>query len=176
MDFEALQQALREASERGDREAMRRLASQLDVDELPTLDPGELRRVHFRGAPPQLHLIIFSPADAPPPTYPAGLPWLRGAKTSVLVFGPGEPLQVHWSCADAGAAADQIVAESLADGWTEPPGFRFPTATGARVVYFERPGLVRILTAAAGTGQGMVQMTQSARRSGAASSDAAPQV
>ena len=171
MDLAAFEQALRDAEQRGDREAMRQLALQLEADELPTLDPGELRRMRFRGAPPEQYSIIFTPADQPPATYPSDLPWLPGAKTSVLFFGSGQPVVVHWLCADASAAADRIVSESLAQGWAETPGLRFPTASGARVIFLERAGAVRQLGVVAGAEQGMVQMTETPKRTAVATAD-----
>ena len=65
MDLAAFEQAMRDAEQRGDREAMRQLALHVDVEELPTLDPGELRRTRFRDAPPKQYSIIFAPADQP---------------------------------------------------------------------------------------------------------------
>ena len=171
MDLAAFEQALRDAEQRGDREAMRQLALQLEADDLPTLDPGELRRIRFRGAPPEQYSILLMPADEPPATYPSDLPWVRGAKTSVLFFGAGQPVVVHWLCADASAAADQILAESLAQGWTETPGLRFPTASGARVIFLERAGAVRQLGVVVGAEHGMVQMTDTPKRTAAATTD-----
>jgi hypothetical protein len=146
---------------------MRRLVQQLEVDELPTQGPGELRRMHMRGAPPEQYSVMFAPADRPPPTYPSDLPWLAGVDTSLMCFGPNEPLLVLWSCADAAAAADRIIAESLADGWTELPGFRFPTATGARITFLERAGARRTVQVSPPAGRGVVQLMQTAQRADA---------
>jgi hypothetical protein len=164
MDLAALQRALEDAQRRGDREAMRRLVQELETDELPTEHPGELRRTHFRGAPPEQYLILFAPADHPPPTFPADLPWVPGAKTSVMVFGPGEPVTLLWPSVDASAAAEQIIAASVADGWAEAPGLRFPTATGMRVVFLQRGNAIRQITVAARPEGGMVQLTQGVDR------------
>ena len=163
MDLTELQQALEDARRRGDREAMRRLAQEIETDELPTQHPGELRRMHFRGAPAEQYSILFAPADDPPPTYPADLPWVPGATTSVLVFGPDQPDTVHYTGVDAGAAAERIIASSLADGWAEAPGLKFPTATGVRVIFLQRADAMRHLMVPP-PGGGMFQLTQGVDR------------
>jgi hypothetical protein len=165
MDLPAFEQAVREAQLRGDHEAIAALARQLEMDELPTLDAGELRRAHMRGAPPGQVTIVFAPADTAPPTYPADLPWLRGINTSLLSLGPTEPVVVFWAAADAGAVAEQILNQSLAQGWVEAPGLKFPTATGARLVFLEREGVSRSLMMVQKGEHGVVQMTQGRSRS-----------
>jgi hypothetical protein len=174
VDLAAFQEALQNAQRRGDREEMHRLVQQLEIDELPTEHPGELRRFRFHGAPVEQYSILFAPADEPPPTYPADLPWVPAAKTSVLVFGPGQPVTVQWSGVDASAAAERIMAASLAAGWVEPSGLRFPTATGARVVFLQRADAVRQMMVVVGAEGGMVQMTQGLDRHARSSRDATP--
>jgi protein-S-isoprenylcysteine O-methyltransferase Ste14 len=158
----------------GDREAMRRLVQELETDELPTQHPGELRRMHFRSAPVEQYSILFAPADHPPPTYPADLPWVPGAKTSVLVLGPGQPVTVHWLGVEVSSVAERIIASSIADGWAEAPGLRFPTATGVRVVFLQRAGAVRHLMVVARPEGGMIQLTQGVDRHAAGPDNPAP--
>ena len=62
--------------------------------------------------------------------------------------------------------AEQIISESLAQGWTEAPGLRFPTASGTRVIFLEQAGVVRQLSVVPGAKQGMVQMTQAPAKRG----------
>jgi hypothetical protein len=174
VDFAAFQQAMQEAQLKGDREAMRRLAGQLETDELPTQHPGELKRIRFRGAPEEQYMILFAPAEQPPPTYPADLPWVPGAKTSLVVFGPGQPVTVYWTEIDARAAADLILSASVAAGWAEAPGLRLPTASGVRVVFLERLDSVRHLMVATRPEGGMIQLTQGVNRRQASNPDAAP--
>ena len=172
MDLQAWERAVRDAHARGDREALKALAGQIEMDELPTRDPGELKRTHIRGAPADQVTVIFAPADTTPPTYPADLPWFGGTLTSVLSLGPEEPVVAHWDAADPGALCERIVAGSLADGWTEAPGLKLPTATGARLVFLERSGMIRSLMMVQKHERGMVEMTQGRDRR--AASDGSP--
>jgi hypothetical protein len=174
VDLAALQQALEDAKRRGDRDAMRQLVQELETNDLPTEHPGELRRMHFRDAPSEQYSILFAPADHPPPTYPADLPWVPGANTSVLVLGPGQPVTVHWSGVDISAAAERIIASSLATGWAEAPGVRFPTATGVRVVFLQRADAIRQILVAARPEGGVVQLTQGVDRHAAGTRNPAP--
>jgi hypothetical protein len=174
MDLTALQEALQDAQRRGDREAMRQLVKELDTDELPTEHAGEVRRWRIRGAPLEQYSILFAPADEPPGTYPADLPWVPGAKTSVLVFGPGQPVMVQWLGVDATQAAERILAVSVAAGWVEAPGVRFPTATGVRIVFLQRADAIRQMMVVVRPEGGMVQLTQGIDRHAARARDAAP--
>jgi len=174
VDLAALEEALRKAEAMGDRDAIRELVRQLESEELPPQHAGELQRQHIRGAPPDQYSIVFAPADEPPPTYPGDLPWLGSTKTALMDSGAAGPVIVHWVCAEADEALERVIAQSLAAGWEEAPGFRFPTASGTRVRILERGGVVRQLVAIRKGEHGMVQMTQATRRPPPGTAESAP--
>jgi hypothetical protein len=141
MDLAALTAALERARLTGDRAALAEAFRQLETDELRA-EPGEVRRFRIRGAAPESYSTLFAAADQPPPTFPSDFPWIPGVQVGVSRHGTGQ-IVAHWYNVDAEAALARILERSRADGWSEPSGLRFPTASGAQVRVLERPGYRR---------------------------------
>jgi hypothetical protein len=141
MDLTGLTQAMERARLTGDRAALADALRQLETEELPA-ESGEIRRFRIRGASPQSYSTLFAAADAPPPTFPPGFPWIPGVQVGVSRHGAGQTV-AHWYGVDVAPALERLLEHCRAEGWVEPPGPRFPTASGAEVRVLERPGYRR---------------------------------
>jgi hypothetical protein len=158
MDITSLAQALEHARLTGDNTVAAEALAQLETDDLPP-EPGEVRRFHIRGTPPEHYLIAYAPADEPPPSFPADLPWIPGAHVGLSRHG-GRDVAVHWYGVDMEPALQRILEHSRAAGWVDVAGPRFPTASGAQIRVLEREGERRqVIAAGAGT-SGMIQLMQ----------------
>lgn len=160
MDLAALTQALERARLTGDRAAVEDAFKQLETDDLRT-EPGELRRFRIRGASPESYSTLFAAADAPPPSFPADFPWIPGVQVGVSRHGTTQTV-AHWYGVDVASALARILEQCRADGWDQPADLDLPTAAGAQIHVFDRPGYRRQIIVNAADDARMILLIQMA--------------
>lgn len=65
---------------------------------------------------------VFAPSATRHSEYPADLPFLPDVASYVTTYPANDlPPGVRWQCADGDAAMQNVVEQSRANGWTDPP-------------------------------------------------------
>ena len=125
-------------------------------------EPGVKARIEVAvGDAGSLVTTVWEPSPVRPAAYPNTLPFIPnvGAGTSAIGSEGRRRAQVQWfGISDVEGALQQLVAESVAEGWTRTPlTLRTPGPT--RVLTFERGSEARTITAVSVRGFGMLSLS-----------------
>ena len=131
-------------------------------------DPGVRARIEVvAGGSNSGVTIIWDPTEARPARYPKDLPFIpkAAASTSTIMGKRGPLAQVHWfGVADLDGAVNQLVADSLAEGWKHTP-VQPSTPEPTRMITLERGDEARTITVRATPGFGMISLLDAGPRS-----------